>query len=100
MSRRVFPVIFGSLFLAIGWGCADDPTGPPVEPFCASHSRLAIVTFDDANLEAAIKSALSVAAEVDLTCGMLETLTTLPAGSAGIANLAGIENLTSLTSAR
>ena len=47
MSRRVFPLTLGSLFLAVSWGCADDPTGPTIEPFCASQSRLAIVTFDD-----------------------------------------------------
>ena len=65
---------------------------------CSDYPDYAIATFGDANLEAKIRTALSVGAQVDLTCGLISGLTDLWAYDAGIANLAGIQNLTSLTS--
>ena len=96
-NRRVWPVTAYSLLLALGWGCTDDATGPDVDPFCGTRPAIAIVTFEDANLAAAIRTALAVEPQQDLTCGLLEALPVLTAGSAAISNLAGIENLTGLT---
>ena len=48
-------------------------------------------------LEAAIRAALSVGAQEDLTCGVVSGLTTLVAQFAGITSLVGIQNLTGLT---
>lgn len=65
---------------------------------CADHDADAIGTFADPNLEAAVRDALGVEADADLTCGLLATLTELTARNAGIADLAGAQNLTGLTS--
>jgi len=64
---------------------------------CSDYPATAITTFADANLEGAVRSALGVGAEDDLTCGLLATLTVLTAYDAGITTLAGIQNLMSLT---
>ena len=97
VNRRVGLVTAYVLLLALGWGCTDDPTGPDVDPFCSTRPAIAVVTFEDANLEAAIRTALAVEPQGDLTCGLVEALPVLTAGSAGIMRLAGIENLTGLT---
>ena len=94
--RRVLLLLSGFSLLVLGWGCNDDPTGP-IEPFCSDQQDAAIVTFEDANLETAIRAELLVGVSARLTCGLLGTLTNLTAGSAGIASLVGIENLTGLT---
>jgi len=72
---------------------------PVLQPseLCSDYSASAIATFADANLEAAVRTALGIDAGMDLTCGSLGTLTGFSAPSAGIASLAGIQNLTSLT---
>ena len=72
---------------------------PVLQPgdLCSAFPDAAIATFEDANLEAAVRAALGVGAEEDLTCALLGTLTHLPADNAGIVSLAGIENLTGLT---
>ncbi len=64
---------------------------------CSGQPDAAIATFEDANLEAAIRAALSLSAQDDLTCGLVSGLTELNASSAEIASLVGIQNLTSLT---
>ena len=64
---------------------------------CGDHADAAIATFEDANLEAAIRGALSVGAQDDLTCGLVSGLTRLETEQAGIESLVGIQNLTSLT---
>ncbi len=92
MNRRVLPLIIGSLLLALGCG---GPTGLEPSEFC-SASDAAITTFEDANLEAAIRAAFSVGAQEPLTCGLISGLTVLDASSAGITSLVGIQNLTSL----
>ena len=38
---------------------------------CGDHADAAIATFEDADLEVAIRAALSVGAQDDLTCGLL-----------------------------
>ena len=98
MNRQIpWPLTIGSLLLAMGWGCTRDPTSPKIDPFCNSQPISAIAAFEDANLEAAIRDALGLGSQGDLTCGLLDNLTTLTAASAGIVSLAGIENLTRLT---
>ena len=64
---------------------------------CSDQPASAIATFSDANLEAAVRAALTVGAEADLTCGLVSGLTELHAPDAGIGSLVGIQNLTSLT---
>ena len=64
---------------------------------CSGQPDAAIATFEDANLEAAIRAALSLSAQDDLTCGLVSGLTELTAPSAGIVSLVGIQNLTNLT---
>ena len=84
------------LLLLLGWGCQDDPIGP-VDPICNIQPATAIPTFEDANLEAAIRVALGIGAQNDpLTCDLVSGLTTLNADLQGIQSLVGIENLESL----
>ncbi len=70
MNRRVLLLIIGPLLLPLGRGGNDDPSGPAVplvlipSAFCEDHPDTAIATFEDANLEAAIRTALSVGAHV------------------------------------
>ncbi len=96
MNRRGLYFIIGSLFLSLG--C--DSTGPAVrlEPseLCSDHSDAAIATFEDANLETAIRVALLVGPQEQLTCGLVSRVTDLIASSAGIRSLVGIQNLTRL----
>ena len=82
---------------------------------CSDHSDAAIATFEDADLEAAVRRALSIGAREDLTCGLVSGLTGLAASGPGpvrtvtgsprfppatalFESLAGIQNLTGLTS--
>ena len=46
---------------------------------CSDHSGAAIATFEDANLEARVRAALSLGAQDDLTCGMVSGLRVLDA---------------------
>jgi hypothetical protein len=102
MNQRVPLLIIGSLLLPLGCGGNDDPSGPAeplvLEPseFCSDHPDTAIATFEDANLEAAIRTALSVSAQEDLTCGLIYQLTGLWAFSLGITSLRGVQNLRNL----
>ena len=64
---------------------------------CSDRPNAAIATFEDANLEARVRSALYLGEQDDLTCRWVSGLTGLSAGSLGITSLVGIQNLTSLT---
>ena len=86
MNRRVLLLIIGSLLLPLGCG---GPTGLEPSEFC-SASDAAIATFEDANLEAAIRAALSVGAQEPLTCGLISGLTVLDASFAGITSLTSL----------
>ena len=73
---------------------------PPVlqpSELCSDYPDYAIATFEDTNLEAAIRTALSVGGQEHLTCGLISGLTALDASYAEITSLVGIQNLTSLT---
>ena len=63
---------------------------------CSAQPGAAVSTFVDANLAAAVRTALGIGAQDDLTCGLLSGLTTLTAVNAGIVSLVGLQNLTSL----
>ena len=67
---------------------------------CPDQPDAAIAMFDDATLEAAVRAALSIGAQDDLTCGLVSGLTALDAEGAGIESLVGIQNLTGLTELR
>ena len=71
---------------------------PVLQPseLCTDNSDAAIATFEDANLEAGVRSALGVGTEADLTCGLISGLTDLDIQHEGIESLVGIQNLTSL----
>ena len=86
---------------------------------CSENPPTAIATFEDADLEAVVRTALSVSAREDLTCGLVSGLTRLTARPGGrnqvfvvygaprprdgaipehpFESLVGIQNLTSLT---
>ena len=86
---------------------------------CSDNPPTAIATFEDADLEAVVRTALSVSAREDLTCGLVSGLTRLTARPGGrnqvfvvygaprppdraipehpFESLVGIQNLTSLT---
>ena len=98
MNRYAVPLIIGLLLLPLGCG---DATGPVLQPseICSTHGPSAIATFEDANLEAAVRIALADGApsgplqiEDVLTCGLLSGLTRLEARTAGIVSLVGIQN--------
>jgi Leucine-rich repeat (LRR) protein len=103
-------IILANLFAQVGHAnhilqagglCSEHPTG--------------IGTFEDADLEHAVRTALSVSAQEDLSCSLLAGLTKLSAGppvpvfyvsgsprwpdpAVSFESLAGIQNLTGLTS--
>ena len=94
MNRRVSLLIIGSLLLPLG---CDGATGLEPSEFCGDHSDAAVATFEDANLEAAIRTALLVGLQEQLTCGRVSGLAQLDARWAEITSLVGIQNLMSLT---
>jgi Leucine-rich repeat (LRR) protein len=64
---------------------------------CSEYPDYAVASFEDANLEVAIRAALSVGAQEDLTCRLLAGLMALHDRRDRITSLVGIQNLTSLT---
>ena len=94
----VISVLLPTLILANP--SAGEAQAPPVlqpSELCSDHPDRVIATFEDANLGARVRAALSVGAQQDLTCGLVSGLTGLLAPSANIVSLVGIQNLTSLT---
>ena len=74
---------------------------------CSEHPATAVVTFADANLDAAVRTALGVRPQDDITCEQAAELTSLtysadpymevPPPPTTLTSLAGIQNLTGLT---
>ena len=95
MARRLPAAITGALMLAAG--ACSDATGPAPGASCATRPATAMVQFEDADLDLAIRGALGASTLLPLTCGLVEGLTSLNAASRGITSLEGIENLTALT---
>ncbi len=88
-------------FTDIGWAIPQGPVVLQSTELCSEYpDDDPIATFDDPNLEAAIRAALPVGEEVDLTCSLIFGLTSLSASNLGITSLVGIQNLTSLTDLR
>ncbi len=98
MSFGVTPVLLLTLVLASP-SAGEAQVLQPSEQ-CSDQSDAAIATFEDANLEVQVRSALSVGEQDDLTCGLVSGLMALNANDAGIENLVGIQNLTGLTDLR
>ena len=89
-----------ALLEAKGVTVTFDCVGPLVlqpSELCTENPGSAIATFEDANLEAAVRAALGVDAQDALMCNLVSGLTALDANSAGIMSLVGTQNLTSLT---
>ncbi len=107
MNRFVLPLIVGSLLLPLGCGGDLERTPPDLNldldlvlqpgELCLDQSDAAIPTFEDENLQSAVRAAVSVGAQNHLTCGIVSGLTDLAAVEAQIESLVGIQNLTSLT---
>lgn len=87
----------GALLLCSALGACGDPVGPVDGAYCAARPDTAVVSFEDPMLTLAVHSTLSVSLRADLTCGMVEGLTSLSAASMGIVSIEGIENMTGLT---
>ena len=78
MNRRAVPLVMGLLLLELGCG-GDDPTEPPrvLQPseLCSDNSEHDFVTFEDPNLDRALRPAAG--APVVLTCGLVSERTLL-----------------------
>jgi hypothetical protein len=93
------PFITGLLLLPLG--CGGDPTGSgsaALEPseLCSDHGNSAIATFEDPNMERAVRDWSGVGAQDDLTCGLVSGIDGIDMHDYGITSLVGIQNLTSL----
>ena len=98
MNHRVWPLFVGSVLLptlVLASPSAGEAQVLRPNQLCGDQPDVAIATFLDANLEARVRSALSVREQDDLTCGLLSGMMELNATSAGIESLVGIQNLTS-----
>ena len=78
-----------------------EATGIVLEPheLCSEHPPTSIATFEDANLEEAVRNELGIGANEDLTCELISGLGVLPVrlrGITSITSLVGIQNLTNL----
>ena len=82
MNRRKMLLIIGSLPMGLTLASAAliAQVPPVLQPseLCSDYPDHAIATFEDATLEAAIRAALSVSAQDDLTCGLVSGLTASP----------------------
>ena len=98
---RVGTVLIAGIVLALsldaeaGWSGRTGPIVLQDVDHCAAQPD-AVATFVDPNLEAAVRTALSIDADEDLTCRRLSSLTELTAEGAAIEDLRGIETLTGL----
>jgi Leucine-rich repeat (LRR) protein len=64
---------------------------------CSDDPPSAIAAFEDANLEAAVRSALGLGAQDSLVCDLVTGISELDASGLGIASLEGAQSLTGLT---
>jgi len=96
-SLGVTSVLLPTLVLASLSAC-EAPARQVLQPdeLCSDNPNTAIATFEDANLEAWIRSRLGLDAQDDLTCGLLSGLMAGGDRDLGIVSLAGIQNLTSV----
>ena len=82
-----------------GCGILGPGPGTLLEPseLCSDHGNSAIATFEDPNLEQAVRDRYGVGARNDLTCGLVSGIDRIDLSDYGITSLVGIQNLTSLT---
>ena len=95
------PLKMGLLLVPLACGIIDPSRVLQPNELCSDNSEDAIVTFEDANLEAGvIREDLEAFGQIgprdDLTCGLLSGKTAF-GSAANIRSLGGIQNLTSLT---
>ncbi|HSH74117.1 MAG TPA: leucine-rich repeat domain-containing protein [Longimicrobiales bacterium] len=69
---------------------------PGDSQLCLDDGSDGIARFSDPNFEAAVRSALGLAPEQEITCELAASLQNLIAGNAGITSLDGAQNLTGL----
>jgi len=102
VSPTSLPIVSSLLLLASASALqvgGVDPVGTPVGQsitLCRPQTDSAIVRFEDEKLEVAVRSALSIGENTDLTCNLVSNLERLVADGVGIENLNGIQNLTGL----
>ena len=82
--------------LALGAALAFLGPTPQVTEPCDETSGSSVVSFADARLDGAVRSALSVGGDIELTCELIAGLDTLDADFAEIESLDGIQSLTGL----
>ncbi len=95
-TLRVLPLMMGLLLLPLGCGILGPRTLLEPSELCSDHGNSAIATFEDPNLERAIRTRLGVGAQDDLTCGLVSGFRDIGLVDYGITSLVGIQNLTSL----
>ncbi len=101
-NRTLFALalMMGLLLLPTGCGIIDPSRVLQPNELCSDHPDDAVPTFEDANLEAAVREDLEAFGEIgprdDLTCGLLSGKTAFYP-PANIRSLGGIQNFTSLT---
>ena len=91
------PLRMGLLLLLLG--CVTDPplVLQPSE-LCSDHGNSDIATFEDPNMERAVREWSGVGAQSDLTCGLVGGFEGVGFAGYGITSLVGIQNLTGLGS--
>ncbi len=80
-----------ALSIIVGAGVVLQPSD------LCSGPAIGIATFEDANLEAVVRSSLRLGTQELILCGPLSGVTHIDARSDGIKSLVGIQNLTGLT---
>ena len=96
-TLRVLPLMMSLFFLPLGCGILGPRTLLEPSELCSDHGNSAIATFEDPNLERAVREWSGVDARNDLTCGRVSGFEGIGLADYGITSLVGIQNLTSLT---
>ncbi len=63
---------------------------------CSASPSTSLAAFEGTSLEAAVRIGLAVGVDVELTCALVSSLTSLDASALGITSVVGTQNLTSL----
>ena len=90
--------MMGLLFLPLGCGILGPRTFLEPSELCSDHGNSDIATFEDPNMERAVRDWSGVDARNDLTCGLVSGFEGITFHGYGITSLVGIQNLTSLGS--
>ncbi len=95
-TLRVLPLMMGLLLLPLGCGILGPRTLLEPSELCSDHGNSDIATFEDPNMERAVRDWSGVDARNDLTCGLVSGFEGITFHGYGITSLVGIQNLTSL----